>query len=87
MQTINQILVPTDFSEVAANSYQYALRLASELSASVHVLHCRPSTPAMVGYGNLVSDMTPELYQRAEERINTFVEEGKAARYTDCHSQ
>lgn len=78
MQAINQILVPTDFSEIAADSYAYALRLAEELTASVHVLHCLPAIPAMVGHGNMVSDRAPQVHQRAQERINTFVKKGKA---------
>lgn len=36
---ISQILVPTDFSAVAANALQYALKLAAKAQATVHVLH------------------------------------------------
>lgn len=79
MKTINRILVPIDFSKIAANSYRYALQLAGELSASVHLLHCLPAIPAVPGHGHVVLDMTPQLYQQAEERIIAFVEDGKTA--------
>lgn len=79
MSTIKSILVPVDFSKIAANSYSYALQLAGELSASVHLLHCMPPIPAVVGHGAVVVDMTPQLFQQAEERIMAFVNEGKAA--------
>lgn len=35
MNTIKSILVPVDFSDLAANAYQFALRLAEDLSASL----------------------------------------------------
>lgn len=36
---VKQILVPTDFSDTAANAYQYAQRLAAELDARLTLLH------------------------------------------------
>ncbi len=79
MQTIKNILVPVDFGKVSANAYQYALRLADELSASVHLLHCMPAVPAVVGQGNVVLETSPFLYQHTEERITAFAEAGKTA--------
>jgi nucleotide-binding universal stress UspA family protein len=37
--SIQKILVPTDFSPLAACSFQFALRLAAQSGASVHLLH------------------------------------------------
>lgn len=36
---ISTILVPTDFSDVANNALQYALKFAEKVNAKVHVLH------------------------------------------------
>ena len=79
MQTIKNILVPVDFGKVSANGYQYALRLADELSASVHLLHCMPAIPAVSGHGHVVLETTPFLYQQTEKRIMAFAEAGKTA--------
>jgi nucleotide-binding universal stress UspA family protein len=79
MKTINHILVPVDFSKLAVNSYHYALRLAGELSASVHLLHCLPVTSVVPGHGPVVLDMRPTLHQQAKTQIIAFAAEGKAA--------
>lgn len=38
---INKILVPTDFSKVAENALQYALKVAEKCGASLHILHIK----------------------------------------------
>ncbi|NJC25603.1 universal stress protein [Neolewinella antarctica] len=79
MSVIKSILVPVDFSEISANSYRYALRLADKVSASVHLLHCLPSIPTIAGYGYSAYDALPQEHQRAEQQISTFVAAGKLA--------
>lgn len=39
MEKIQKILVPTDFSQAAQHAFNYALRMADHLEASVHLLH------------------------------------------------
>jgi len=78
MKRINHILVPVDFSEIAANAYNYAIQLAGELSASVHLIHCLPAAPLVPGNGQVVLDITPQLHQQAKERITNFAEAGEA---------
>ncbi len=39
MTSINTILVPTDFSPLAACSFRFALRMAARSGATVHLLH------------------------------------------------
>ena len=39
MPTIQRILVPTDFGATSAAALEYAMTLASELQAQLHVLH------------------------------------------------
>ncbi|SER03641.1 universal stress protein [Neolewinella agarilytica] len=78
MKSIKHILVPVDFGEVSANAYEYALQLAGELSASVHLLHCLPAAPVIPGNGHVVLDTVPQLHQRAKEQIADFAVAGKA---------
>lgn len=76
MQSINSILVPVDFTPLAEASYRYALQLADDLSAAVHVIHCIPVAPAPAGAGGVVIDVTPELYTQAETDLQLFIEAG-----------
>ena len=78
MKSIKHILVPVDFGKVAANAYNYAMQLAGELSASVHLLHCLPSAPVMPGNGHVVLDTVSQLHLRAKEQITDFAVAGKA---------
>lgn len=41
MKNIKNILVPTDFSVTARNAFQYAMRLAENLNASITVVHVK----------------------------------------------
>jgi nucleotide-binding universal stress UspA family protein len=78
MNTIDSILVPVDFSDLAAKSYQYALRLASALSASVHLLYRMSSAPGVTTHPDFFQDMTEELLRSAEVTLRAFKEEGIA---------
>jgi nucleotide-binding universal stress UspA family protein len=76
MNTIKSILVPVDFSDLAAKSYRFALRLAEDLSASVHLLYCMPSVPGVTTHPDLFQNITGELLQSAQGRLRAFQEEG-----------
>jgi nucleotide-binding universal stress UspA family protein len=79
MKAIKKILVPVDFSELAAKSYQYALQLADELSASIHLLYSKPSTRGVTTHPDIFQEMSGELFLRAKKRLEAFQEEGMAS--------
>ena len=60
---INQILVPTDFSENAAHAMSYAVELAKQCSATLHLLH----TPVIPTY--LLMDLSYSPGPEAVTRI------------------
>jgi nucleotide-binding universal stress UspA family protein len=60
---INQILVPTDFSENAAHALSYAVDLAKQCSATLHLLH----TPVIPTY--LLMDLSYSPGPEAVTRI------------------
>jgi len=60
---INQILVPTDFSENAAHALSYAVELAKQCSATLHLLH----TPVIPTY--LLMDLSYSPGPEAVTRI------------------
>lgn len=76
MESIKNILVPVDHSEVSVASYRYALHLADKLSAAVHLLHCVPAVGAVAGNGPMVYDFTTELQEQAKIRLKGFMEKG-----------
>lgn len=79
MQPIRSILVPVDFSELSANAYRYALRLADHLDASVDLLNVVPPTTA-AGDANLITiTLTADLVSEAKINISRFFTEGMAA--------
>ncbi|TXF84369.1 hypothetical protein FUA23_21155 [Neolewinella aurantiaca] len=73
MSTIEKILVPVDYSPVSVRSYEYAIRLASELSASVHLLHCLPSAGAVAAQGNIVFDFSAGIQLEEDRRLDEFM--------------
>lgn len=79
MQTIKYLLVPVDFGEISASSYAYALCLAEQLAADVHLLHCLPVSPVVAGHGAAMLDMTPQLYEQAKVQLGSFIAAGKSA--------
>jgi nucleotide-binding universal stress UspA family protein len=78
MNAIKSILVPVDFSDLAAKSYQFALQLADELSASVHLLYCVSSAPGVTTHPDIFHNVMEELLQSAEVTLGTFKEKGIA---------
>ena len=77
-----RILVPTDFSEIAYQAYQFALNIAGLTEGKVHVFHC-------LEYPENWKDLeasNPNLYaiakqaeSKAKENIDTWKDE--ASRY------
>lgn len=78
MNAIKSILVPVDFSDLAAESYQYALRLADELSASVHLIYSITTPPGITTHPDFFQHIAEEWYESAEANLQLFQEEGIA---------
>ncbi|WP_020568859.1 universal stress protein [Neolewinella persica] len=83
MNAVKKILVPVDFSDLAAASYHYALHLADELSAAIHLLYSKPSVRGATTHPEIFQEMNGELFRRAEERLELFREEGIAVTRAD----
>lgn len=75
MRPIKNILVPIDFSAVAANAFQYALRLADRLDASIDLLYIVPQT----GNNFMSLSQTDILVEVGRERIGKFFTENLTA--------
>lgn len=72
MRPINSILVPVDFSNVSANAFRYALRLADHLDASIDLLHVVAASD-----GSLISiTTTAQLVTIGEEKLLNFFKQG-----------
>ena len=67
---INQILVPTDFSDNAQHALDYAIALAKQTSAKIHLLH----TPVIPTY--LLMDLS---YSPGPEAITRILNESQDA--------
>jgi nucleotide-binding universal stress UspA family protein len=67
---INQILVPTDFSENAEHAVDYAIALAKECSAKLHLLH----TPVVPAY--LLMDLS---YSPGPEAVTRILNDAQEA--------
>lgn len=76
MPAIKSILVPVDFSELAANAYLFALGLADEFSASVHLLYCMSPAPALTTQPDFFQNVTKDLQKSAEANLQKFQETG-----------
>jgi len=67
---INQILVPTDFSENAGHALSYAVEMAKRCSAKIHLLH----TPVIPTY--LLMDLS---YSPGPEAVTRILNESQSA--------
>jgi nucleotide-binding universal stress UspA family protein len=68
---IQTILVPTDFSDNAQAAFDYALRLAQQLSADLHVLHVQDESTLRLAVkeGLLETGTTDEQLQTATDQL------------------
>jgi nucleotide-binding universal stress UspA family protein len=67
-----------DFSDLAAASYQFALQLAEDLSASIHLLYRMSAAPGVTTHPDLFHNIMEELQKSAEVNLKEFQEEGIA---------
>lgn len=71
---ISTILIPVDFSEVAENSFLYALELAKVFGASVKVLHVY-HIPSMMHAGAAIDEkIRLEMQQEVQLKLKQFME-------------
>lgn|SRR5699024_424368 len=78
MQSVNKILVPTDFSGNAISAYKHALEIAKRFNATIDFVHIVPmlkyfSESLANMYGPI--DMAGDIYPKAQERAIETMEE------------
>ncbi len=77
MITIRQILVPTDFGEVADAALTYGRELAGRFGATLHVLHVAENiyvtTFGAENYAAVAPDLQRQLEEGARVRLNELV--------------
>jgi nucleotide-binding universal stress UspA family protein len=76
MPKIKSILVPVDFSDVAANAFNFALRLADKYPARVDLLYCMPTALSSPGMDRILVARAGELEQEAKESMADFRRRG-----------
>lgn len=64
---MKQILVPVDYSDLAAAVIQYTARIAIQFQSRVHIVHIETPVPSFVGNEIGPQVLSPE--QRAEEAM------------------
>lgn len=69
---MKKILLPTDFSENAKSAFEYALKLADEIKASIEVVHVYHVTPQQVEGSLEYSEK--ELKEILREKMHDFIE-------------
>lgn len=79
MQSVKSILVPVDFSSIAANAYHYALQLADQLEASIDLLYSIPPTSAVPDQAPFAVTFVEDLQEEAEAGIRQLMDNGLAA--------
>ncbi|MGH6634906.1 MAG: universal stress protein [Gammaproteobacteria bacterium] len=80
---IRSLLIPTDFSDLAEHTMDYALGLAVALNASVELLHVHYSPALSLQDGDLAMPFDPALeaeYEaNAQQRLDTLAEKYRAS--------
>lgn len=74
MDTIKNILFPTDFSENSQNALQFALETAQASDATLHIMH---SIEEPYDFAPMVQEVKKSLNQRVEKLFNSIIEEIK----------
>ena len=78
MKIIHNILIPTDFSDCAANAYQYGLLFADKWKAGLKLLHVVAPDYGVTDLPVLVDIATKEKIEVAIELLQTFKKDGLA---------
>jgi universal stress protein A len=70
------IVVPTDFSELAASALPLARRMADALDAEIHCLHIVRDVPYYEGIDVILADSLPtvdEINSKSEQKLAAYV--------------
>ena len=72
---IRQVLLPTDFSEIAENALQTAIAVCMRQKATLTLLHVVEQNYLLVApeAGGMALDMLPQLEQNADELLNEII--------------
>lgn len=76
MSVIKSVLVPVNFSGLAADAYQFSLHLGAELSATVHLLYCVTPPPGVTTHADMFESILEDLRNSAGQTLAAFREEG-----------
>ena len=79
MEKIQKILVPTDFSQAAQHAFNYALRMADRLEASVQLLHVIYPQVDSFDAPIIATEATRAQIEAAKEVMEAFKDSGIAA--------
>ncbi len=74
---IHRILVPIDFSAHSKNALKYAIPMAEQFGASLHLIYVVEPTiyPADLGFGQVVlPGVEDELREKGSEELQTLIE-------------
>ena len=78
MDQIRRILVPTDFSSTAHNAFQYALAIAAQMKAEIHLLHVILPEMAPMDIPVPAAALMQRQTEAATEAIQAFQDYGLA---------
>ncbi|MEZ5055669.1 MAG: universal stress protein [Saprospiraceae bacterium] len=76
MTTIHQILLPTDFSEVAQAAYRFALQYAAKIKASIKVVHVVIPEYEALDLPVVAAQATKERVEAARIAMKSFIDYG-----------
>lgn len=81
---VNNVLVPTDFSEGSREAVRYAVDLASRLGATLHVMHVVENPFAPGAFMDMYSPPSPDYFvdleEQAQARLDAWVTPADRAR-------
>jgi len=88
MSTIRTVLVPVDFSPHSSEALDFAVALAKDLGARLHLLHCYQINPGGVSpYGIVLPEnLDRELRDGAARSVSEWAEKASAAGLDVAHS-
>jgi len=78
MKKTTKILLPTDFSEPAANAFKYALQLADHLGAMIELLHVIYPQGESLDFPTMVEQATQAQTVIARKQLKDFVKQGSS---------
>ena len=82
MAVIKQIMVPTDFSQIAADALDYAKTLAEAVKASLHIVHIlQEPKPVMFGEYVPLEEYWEAVEKSAREAIGRVLKESEREKF------